>query len=64
MKNLVLNSNWWTLWPTYHFYQRRINVFSYQEGIHCCTANKYSTETVITASLEKGTQGDCFVCLP
>ena len=43
-KNLVLNSNWWTLWATYLFYQKRIYVSFYQDGIHYCTAHKYSAE--------------------
>jgi len=47
MKYLVSNSNWWTLWVTYLFCQKRIYVSFYQEGIHYCTAHKHSTETVI-----------------
>jgi len=32
------------------FYQRRIYVSFYHEGIHYCTTHKYSTETLINAS--------------
>jgi len=44
-KNLVLllNSSWWTSWTIYTFYQKRIYVSSYQEGIHYCTPHKCST---------------------
>jgi len=44
------NSNWWTLWATYLFYQKRAYVSYGQEGIYYCAAHKYSTETVINAS--------------
>jgi len=37
---LVLNRNWWTLWATYHFYQKRSYVSFHLEGIHYCTAHK------------------------
>jgi len=42
-ENLVLNSNWWTLWATYHFFliQKHLYVSCHQEGIHYCTTHKY-----------------------
>jgi len=32
------------------FYRKCICVYFYQEGIHYCTAHKYSTEKIINAS--------------
>ena len=46
----LLNGNWRTLWAAYRFYQKPMYVSFHQEGIDYCTAQKYSTETVINAS--------------
>jgi len=48
-KNVVLNSNWCTLWASYLLYQKGTYVSFYQEGMYYCTAHKYSTESVINA---------------
>ena len=37
-KNLVLSSNWWTLWAAYIFSQNRILYISFYQEIHYCTA--------------------------
>jgi len=52
-KKLILNSNWWTVWATYLFHQKRIYLTLYQEEIHYCEVHKYSIETVLPDSSTK-----------
>jgi len=50
-KNLVLISNWWTLWAISFFTE---NVYTYHfTKKEYCTAHKYSTETVNNASCRR-----------
>jgi len=43
------------------FTKKYIRVYFYQEGIHYCTAHKYSTETVIDASRFINRFDQCYV---